>query len=406
MTKIVKLPRKSTPPEFELLKNGRPDARNWRNARLFLDWIGVKLRFNQFTSKVEVINIIAIELDDNELVRLLDLAHRLDLRMSKDYLFDRIRAKALEDLHHPLREWFDRLEWDGTPRLHTWLSVYLGADDDDYERAVGAIFMIAAVRRIRKPGTKFDTMMILEGQQGTEKSTALKELAGEKYFTDNLNLRHDAKEIIELTSGKMIVEISELAGMRRTEVEHVKGMLSRTHDRARGAYDRIPTEVGRQFVIAGTTNTRHYLKDTTGNRRFLPIMTGRIDLKALRRDRKQLWAEAVERERNGESIVLPTRLWKDAAEEQEARMEFDPYEEALRDALSGQKGRITVRDIEQFLGKKTAAQMTHSDITRMGQAMMKLGWKRKLLRTGGGDGRAYYYVKGNEPHVPVHLPIS
>ena len=147
--------------------------------------------------------------------------------------------------------------------------------------------------------------MVFEGKQGVGKSEGLKVLAGgDEFFTDFVSLRHTSKELMEQTSGKWIVEVPELDGMTRSEVEHVKAVLSRTHDRARAAYAHLPTEIGRQFIMVATTNMidgeARYLRDLSGNRRFLPVRVGdEIDLKLLKRDREQLFAEAVMRERAG-----------------------------------------------------------------------------------------------------------
>lgn len=165
--------------------------------------------------------------------------------------------------------------------------------------------MIAGVRRVRKPGCKFDEALILESEQGKGKSTALKVLAGgDEHFTDALQMNSDSKVVIEQSRGKWIIELPELSGMKKAEVESVKANMARTSDRARGAYGRIAEEIARSFVFAGTTNSDKYLSDPTGNRRFWPVKVGTIDLAALKRDRDQLWAEAATRERARPRLVV------------------------------------------------------------------------------------------------------
>src|SRR5262249_6916252 len=135
-------------------------------------------------------------------------------------------------------------------------------------------------------------------------------------FSDDLPLNADSKKTIEQLRGRWIVEAAEMSGMRRTDVEHLKAMLSRQIDRARLAYGRITTEYHRQAIVVGTTNDAIYLKDVTGNRRFWPVKTTRFDVTKLTQDRDQLWAEAAAREARGESIRLDAGLWTDAAQQQ------------------------------------------------------------------------------------------
>jgi len=183
------------------------------------------------------------------------------------------------------------------PRLNTWLIDWAKAEDTPYTRAVSAKPLLAAVRRVRRPGTKFDEMLVLEAPQGYNRSSALRILAvNDDWFTDDIPLNADSKVVIERLSGKWIAEASELKGMRRGDVEHLKAMLSRQVDRARLAYDRTPTEYPRQSIFIGTTNSATYLRDMTGDRRYWPVAVERFDLEALKANRDQLWAEAAHRE--------------------------------------------------------------------------------------------------------------
>ena len=182
-----------------------------------------------------------------------------------------ITDSAHRTVGHPVREYLDAQQWDGTPRLDTWLSTYGGAKPCAYVDAVGALVLIAAVRRVRTPGVKFDELLVLESPQGTQKSTALRALCPrDDLFSDDLPLGVDSKHVIERTCGKWIIEASEMHGHRGRETEQLKAFLSRQVDGpVRLAYGRESTTVPRQFVLVGTTNTRTgYLKDTTGSRRI------------------------------------------------------------------------------------------------------------------------------------------
>lgn len=178
-------------------------------------------------------------------------------------------------------------------------------------------------------------LVLVSAKQGTEKSKVVQALCPyRQWFSDDLPLNVDAKQIIERTGGKWIVEAAELNGFRKSDVEHLKAMLSRQVDGpARMAYARLSIEVPRQFILIGTINNKQFLKDSTGNRRFWPVDVRKFDVPAVIRDRDQLWAEAAQREANGESIELKEALWDKAAREQENSQHDDPWEEPLRKAL-------------------------------------------------------------------------
>jgi predicted P-loop ATPase len=198
--------------------------------------------------------------------------------------------------------------------------------------------LIAAVRRVRQPGCKFDELLVLESAQGRFKSSALRVLCpDESWFSDDLPLGVDSKLVIERTSGCWLLEAAELHGHRGKEAEAVKAFLSRQTDGpVRLAYGRLPVTVPRQFVIIGTTNSSaEYLKDATGARRFWPVAVSGFDVAALGRDRDQLWAEAAAREAAGESIRLRSALWAAAGIEQEDRRAVDPWEPVLEPLLVG-----------------------------------------------------------------------
>src|SRR5215212_7123557 len=163
-------------------------------------------------------------------------------------------------------------------------------------------------------------VVLISPTQGTEKSSALAVLAvKEDWFVDDFPLGEGSQKVMEQTEGKWIVEAAELKGIRAREAEHLKASLSRRSDRARKAFGHLPSEQRRQFVIFGTTNEQRFLRDPSGNRRFWPVEIERFDLKALRENRDQMWAEASYFEKQGESIRLAQELWAKAAEEQQER---------------------------------------------------------------------------------------
>ena len=162
-------------------------------------------------------------------------------------------------------------EWDGVSRLDTWLARFAKAEDTPFSRFVGSSIMIAAVRRVRVPGTPYKYVPVLEGGQDARKSSLLRELAFQEFFDDNLEIGSNSKEVIELLGGKLIVEFAELANKKPAQIEHTKAFLARTVDRARMAYERVVSDMPRRFVCVGTTNESRYLYDATGGVRFWPI---------------------------------------------------------------------------------------------------------------------------------------
>jgi predicted P-loop ATPase len=200
--------------------------------------------------------------------------------------------------------------------------------DEVLNRAFGRKVLIAAVRRVRKPGTKFDQMMVLEGEQDAGKSGAVEILAGEFYRDEEVISKNNV-QTQELTCGVWLYEVSELVGLSKRDVEHVKNFLSRKHDSARGAYGRKLQDQPRTCVFIGTCNRRDYLSDDTGNRRFWPVPIGKIDLDALKRDRDQLWAEANVAEATGEALTIDPKLRDEANALANSRLADDPWDQTL-----------------------------------------------------------------------------
>lgn len=249
-------------------------------------------------------------------------------------------AKVTDDRsYHPIREFLAALpEWDNVPRVDTLLIDYLGAEDNAYARAVTRKTLCAAISRVLNPGCKYDSMLVLNGPQGVGKSTLITKLAGE-WFSDSLNLGDTKdKTAAEKLQGYWILEIGELAGLRKAEVETLRSFLSRQNDIYRAAFGKRATPHLRQCIFFGTTNAESgYLRDTTGNRRFWPVKTpgggSKHSWELSPEDVQQIWAEALVYVKAGEKLYLDSSMEQLAKAEQREALESDEREGLVRDYL-------------------------------------------------------------------------
>jgi predicted P-loop ATPase len=197
---------------------------------------------------------------------------------------------------HPIREYICAQKWDGIPRVNTLLIDYFGAEDNAYTRAAIRKTLVAAVARVFEPGIKFDTALILVGEQGTYKSTFVKKL-GMEWFSDTFTTVQ-GKESFEQIQGAWLIEMAELSGLKKAEVESIKHYISKREDMFRPAYGRTVETYKRQCVFFGTTNNKDFLRDPTGNRRFMPIdvrpeyATKSVNDDLTQDEVNQIWAEA------------------------------------------------------------------------------------------------------------------
>ena len=249
---------------------------------------------------------------------------------------DALLSAASERVFHPIRDYLDSLPvWDGTERVDRLLIDYLGAEDNSYTRAVMRKTLVAAVARIYEPGTKFDYILVLNGPQGIGKSTFFAKLGG-KWFSDSLTVSDMRdKSGAEKLQGYWILELGELAGLRKMDVETVKSFITRTDDKFRQSYGINVENHPRQCVIVGSTNsTSGFLRDVTGNRRFWPVRVSGGTKKVWEMTEiDQIWAEALAKYRGGEQLILTGEVEQIAYEEQRDAMELDDREGIINDYL-------------------------------------------------------------------------
>jgi predicted P-loop ATPase len=415
------MPAASMPRELagiRYAKNGDviPDEENVRIILTQLPHLQGIVRYDEFSGELILARPITAEPDlvgergiprpwtDEDTITLQTFIQRYIVpRMGRE------RIEAVVSMHgkhncafHPVRDYLQSLEWDGKPRLDTWLTVYFGANKQpaDYLAKVGAAWLISGVARIFEPGCKADHALVLEGAQGIFKSTALRTLAGNQYFSDSLSADLSHKDARDHLRGKWIIELAELSQFKRSEIETVKAFISRMVEQYRPSYGRHEISFPRQCIFAGSTNDETYLVDRTGNRRWWAVSCGHVDLDALKRDRDQLWAEAVHRYRKNEKWWLSREMESLADAEAALRVAHDPWTAGVADITAEHlKGPdVSPGEVMARMNLPTTERHDRS-AGRVGQILRDLGWARgKRDRTRG----QLYVRPGVTPPPPVY----
>ena len=260
------------------------------------------------------------------------LHQEYDLIVPSTMVTEAMLAVAQQRAVHPIRRYLDDSRWDAVPRLDRFFTTYCGVPDSPYARGVARMFFVSAIARVRRPGSKVDTIVVLEGPQGLGKSRLLSKL-GSPWFADTPISLGD-KDAYQALRGIWLYELAEMVTFKGRDATRIKSFASSPSDHFRPSYEPRARSVPRQCVFIGTTNETDYLGDPTGARRFWPVRLERIDLQAVDRDRDQLWAEA-------DALFHSEAMWwPDAtldalgAEATEERFEGDPWEGPLLEWLA------------------------------------------------------------------------
>lgn len=368
------------------------------------DWHGV-LWYNELTGGYDVrakppepcTSKVGAELDDSFDVHATRWLERQGVVTKIDVIRKVVDAVTHDNPYHPVREYLECLpEWDHTPRLTNWLPEYCGVASSDsepnlYAMAIGEKFLISAVARIMQPGCKADHVLILEGEQGIGKSTAVKILGG-KWFTDQV-ADFGSKDASMQIRGSWIIELPELAVLSRSDLERAKAFITATEERFRPPYGKRVVAIQRQCVFIGTTNSDSWLSDETGGRRFWPVKCGTFKLTELARDRDQLWAEALLRYCQGVKWHLDDRrLVVMAAKEQKDRYRDDVWQVPVESAAEqAPDGTSSVREILQRIGVDPAHQ-DQVNSNRVARCLRRAGYIR-FKATKGYAIREWRYRK-------------
>jgi putative DNA primase/helicase len=311
------------------------------------------------------------------------LTRNYDFTPSSSIVAEAVEVLGRTNGWHPVRTYLRSLKWDGVKRLNGWLSKYLGVKQTPYSARVSAWWLMGAVKRVLQPGAKFDYCLVLSGLQGKGKSTVFEILGGEWYGDTDLDLQ--SKDAMSALRGKLIYEIAEMGALARSEERRQKSFLSRRIDEYRPVYGRREIKAPRQLVFGGTTNEHEWQKDPTGGRRFWPVdcLIDAIDHDGLRKDRDQLFAEALVRVESGE------QNWPTFDEQ---RTLFDPEQlkveqqdsliDALHDWVYARISNFSAYEAASEGLKLDASKLTRDLQTRIGIALRKLGCTRVEKRNG------------------------
>ena len=272
------------------------------------------------------------------------------ISVQKSTVIDAVQAVCAQQTFNPLDDYFrhiQKLHSADDDLLDSWMTQFLGVqtesdDDHTYVTAVSRLMLIQAVARAKDPGCKADSVIILEGEQGTGKSTALRILFSEKNFGDQLP-HMASKDASSYLNGKWGVELAELEFKKKNEIETIKAFISRQSENYRPAFGREEIETPRTCVFIGTTNNNEYLADQTGNRRFLPIKTDVINQEALADFRDRLWAAAAHAYDAGEQYWLRPEVTKIAQDQAQQRLEQDPWTEIIGQKMAAVT-EVSIRD--------------------------------------------------------------
>jgi len=368
-------------------KDGKPLPKNPYNVTLFLTLrpeYHMAYRMNLHSKRLEWTRRVpgipssnaGVEVEAEDFVAIaIQIAKNSPLVTYKDQVRDLMvsATRTNEWQYHPVHDYLNRVVWDHRSRLDTMLVDYCGADDTLLNRALGAKWMISAVKRAFVPGCDAPNILVLEGDQGIGKSSFFRILANdEKLYLPDLRADEDRPAL--RCEGKWIVEIAEMSGLSKADKSRFKAFVTTNTDRVKRPYGSEWVEIPRQFIIGATVNPiAGYLDDATGNRRFWPVAVRKVKMTALERDRDQLWAEAVYRFKGREDNHLPKELDEEAREATEARALIDSWEDDIIEWLqTSAPPKFSMRDVLWDCLKITIDRQDRRAVDRAASILKKL----------------------------------
>lgn len=377
-----KLLAKLIPGEFSTDKHGnvlKTEANTVCALVTHSDWKG-RFKFNQFAHEREIHGRMPwkrdgdVSIDKQEYAAIsLWFSKVMGLEIAAATIKNAVYSACAQNVYHPVKDYFNSIQWDGIPRLDTMLRDTLGCEDTPLSRAQSKCTMMGIVKRVYEPGCKYDQVLVLEGPQGIKKSTWIKTLARQWYSSGALT-RGD-KDSFQNLRGRLVVELPEInATLSLQDFNWLKGVISDSSDTYRASYGETSKTIPRESVFIGTINQtvgHGYLKDEE-NRRFWPVLAKRINIELLERNLDQYYAEAVHRYRAGEEcFISDPALIKAAKRDQDARKERDPIQEMVEDWCSK---RETFKKLELLYALGYDGKIKQTDDRRINKVLRNLGW--------------------------------
>lgn len=323
--------------------------------------LGNTIRWNELAQRAEW---SGRPIEDSDIIDIRLILEKSGFEPEKSDVLPAVLRHAKDNAFHPVRDYLRSLKWDGTKRLDFWLHSCLGAPKTAYTAAVGRKTMIAAVARAFRPGCKVDTVLVLEGDQGLLKSTAIAVLFGEEYTAESVNLFDQHNKMVMAMMGAWCVELAEFIAIAKRDQNTVKGMLSMRSDRVVLPYAKMASDHPRQCIFFGTINPGEggYLTDATGNRRYWPVQVTKADVELIATRRDQLWAEAYR------AFLTDEQWW------------LSPEEEVLAQAQVSQREKEDVWDelLEaKLIDKGVTSTSIGAALQAIGVPMERMGDKEK-----------------------------
>lgn len=389
MPPIVQMPRLKRNKVGEIL----PTVDNVQTVLLMPEIIGEEIRFDTFRDEIMVAPRNSEGqwrvFEDDDYTRLRVELERLNFKtVGRELIRDVVHRVAKMKKFDSAIDWLNSLKWDGVPRVKNFFKDYFEAEDSDYGRAVSRYLWTGLAGRVLKPGIKADMVPVLIGKQGVGKSWGVSEIAVSPDHFNVISLAEKDTDLIRRMRGKLVLEISELRGLHSRDMESNKEFITRTHESWVPKYQEFANNYARRCLFLATTNQEEFLGDSTGNRRWLPIRIGTVQVQNIIKDRLQLWAEArVMFEMIGVDWQEAQELGKDVHDNHRLT---DTWQEVVsrwyfaKDEIDGtipaEKEFILIEDVVRFALGMDIRNVKRGDEMRLAAILRELGLKAKRLR--------------------------
>ena len=383
-------------PKFKRDKNGAIEATvvNCLEAMRSQHYSGMVIRRDTFIDEIVYAKVGCdqwMKFGDDDYVGLREVLERRGFKpITRELIRDVVGKVAREHEFDSAIAWLRQQHWDGKVRIESFLTEYMGVPDSPYARAVSRYIWTALAGRVLHPGVKADMVPIFVGEQGVRKSSAVAAMSPAVEFFAEFNLGDRDADMSRKMRGRLVGEIGELRGLHTKDLESVKSFLTQTHEKWTPKFKEFETTFPRRLVFFGTTNQDEFLADPTGNRRFLPIRIGTIDVDKIAADRNLLWAEgAVLFAANGVDFAEAEKLANSIHAEHTIS---DPWAEIVEtwlfavDPISGEIPAkapfITSIDVLMDCLGMDAKAISKAHEMRIAAVLKQIGYFRKKLRFG------------------------